>query len=146
MWRVQKTHLLPCPRGGRWNMGPGKNTNALERISPSNTTKNHNTTLEQKENDNFPETNPEITEIYNLNGREFKAVVRKKLAELQENSERHFNELWNKINKQKEYDIKEMEAHRAGSVSEWLSSCAPLWRPRVQILGADMAPPLIRPP
>lgn len=101
-------------------MGPGKNTNALERISPSNATKNHNTTLEQKENDNFPETNPEITEIYTLNGREFKAVVRKKLAELQENSERHFNELWNKINKQKEYDTKGMEAHRAGSVSEWL--------------------------
>ena len=31
----------------------------------------------------------------------------------------------------------------AGPVAEWLSSCAPLWRPRVLpvwILGADMAP------
>ena len=32
----------------------------------------------------------------------------------------------------------------AGSVAEWLSSCAPLWWPRVRILGADMAP-LVRP-
>ena len=28
----------------------------------------------------------------------------------------------------------------AGSVAEWLSSRAPLWWPRVRILGADMAP------
>ena len=31
----------------------------------------------------------------------------------------------------------------AGPLTEWLSSCAPLWRPGVslvQILGADMAP------
>ena len=32
----------------------------------------------------------------------------------------------------------------AGSVAEWLSSRAPLQRPRVRILGADMAP-LVRP-
>ena len=32
----------------------------------------------------------------------------------------------------------------AGSVAEWLSSRAPLRRPRVRILGADMAP-LVRP-
>ena len=31
-----------------------------------------------------------------------------------------------------------------GSVSEWLSSCAPLQRPRVRILGKNMAP-LVRP-
>ena len=39
------------------------------------------------------------------------------------------------------FKIKDMGA---GSVAEWLSSCAPLQRPRVQIPGADMAP-LIRP-
>ena len=32
----------------------------------------------------------------------------------------------------------------AGSVAEWLSSRAPLRRPRVRILGMDMAP-LVRP-
>ena len=40
-------------------------------------------------------------------------------------------------------DVKELFLG-AGSVVEWLSSCPPLWRPRVQILGADMAP-LVRP-
>ena len=33
----------------------------------------------------------------------------------------------------------------AGSMAEWLSSPAPLRRPRVQILDSDMAP-LVRPP
>ena len=32
----------------------------------------------------------------------------------------------------------------ASSVAEWLSSCTPLRRPRVRILGVDMAP-LVRP-
>ena len=34
----------------------------------------------------------------------------------------------------------ENRQYGAGSVAEWLSSCAPLQRPRVRILGADMAP------
>lgn len=34
---------------------------------------------------------------YNLNDREFKIVVMKKLNRIQENSERQFNELRNKI-------------------------------------------------
>ena len=34
--------------------------------------------------------------------------------------------------------------NETGSVAEWLSSRAPLRRPRVRILGADMAP-LVRP-
>ena len=67
-------------------------------ISPSNTTKNYSNTSEQKENDNSPETTPGVTEIYNLNGREFKVVVKKKLNELQVNWERQFSQLWNKIN------------------------------------------------
>ena len=38
----------------------------------------------QKENDKYPETNPEGTEIYNLNDREFKIAIIKKLNKLQE--------------------------------------------------------------
>ena len=46
-------------------------------------------TPEQKEKspNKSPETNPEVTEIYNLNEREFKIVIIKKLSKLQENSE-----------------------------------------------------------
>ena len=44
--------------------------------------KNYSNTSEQKENDKSPETNPEVTEIYNLNDREFKIAVIKKLNEL----------------------------------------------------------------
>ena len=40
---------------------------------------------------------------------EFKTAVIKKLNELQENSERQFNELRNKINEQNEYFTKEIE-------------------------------------
>ena len=39
--------------------------------------KNYCKTSEHKENDKSPETNPEITEIYNQNDREFKIVVTK---------------------------------------------------------------------
>ena len=45
-----------------------------QRISASNTMKNYSNTSEQKENDKYPETNPEVTEIYNLNDREFKIL------------------------------------------------------------------------
>ena len=72
--------------------------------------RNYSNSSEHKQNDNSPETSPEVTEIYNLNDREFKITVIKKLNELQENSERQFNELRNKINEQKEYFIKEIEA------------------------------------
>ena len=44
------------------------------------------------------------------NDRKFKIAVIKKLNELQENSKRQFNELWNKINEQKEYFTKEIES------------------------------------
>ena len=42
-----------------------------------------------------------------LTEKEIKIVVMKELNELQENSERQFNELRNKINEQKEYFTKE---------------------------------------
>lgn len=49
--------------------------------------------------------------ICDLNDRESKIVVlkKKKLNEILENSDRQFNELINKLNKQKEYFIKEIE-------------------------------------
>ena len=52
--------------------------------------KNDSKTSEQKENDKSLETKSEVTEIYNLNGRELKIVVIKKLHELEENSESQF--------------------------------------------------------
>ena len=53
---------------------------------------------DQKENDNSPETNTEDTETYNLNGREFKIAIIRKLNDLQENTERQFKEFSNKMN------------------------------------------------
>ena len=50
-------------------------------------------TPEQKKNDRSQETNPEASEIYNLNDREFKIVIIKKLNKLEENTERHFNRI-----------------------------------------------------
>ena len=70
--------------------------------------KNCGNIVAQKENDNSSETKLEVTEDYNLTGREFKIAVMKKFSELQENSERQFNELRNKINEQ-EYFIKEIK-------------------------------------
>ena len=37
---------------------------------------------DQKENDKHPEINPESTEMYNLNDREFKIAIIKKLNEI----------------------------------------------------------------
>ena len=78
-----------------------------QRISSSNTIRNYNNNS-KKEVDKSPESTPEVTEIYNLNDREFKIAVIKKLSEVQENSERQFDELRNKIN-EKEYFTKETE-------------------------------------
>uniref|UniRef100_A0A9L0SGW0 L1 transposable element RRM domain-containing protein n=1 Tax=Equus caballus TaxID=9796 RepID=A0A9L0SGW0_HORSE len=80
-------------------------------INSSNTMKNYSNTAEEKKNDSSPETKLEVTEDYNLTGREFKIAVVKKL-ELQENSERQFNKLRNKINEQKEYFTKEINTLR----------------------------------
>ena len=47
-----------------------------------------------------------------LNDREYKIAIMKKLNELQENSERTFNEIRNKINEQKEYFTKQTETKK----------------------------------
>lgn len=44
-----------------------------------------------------------------LNDREFKKAVIKKLSEIEENSEKQSNKLKNKINEQKEYFTEEIE-------------------------------------
>ena len=59
--------------------------------------------------DYSPATEPKDREYCNLTAKEYKIVVMKKFNELQENSERQFNELRNKINEQKEYFTKEIE-------------------------------------
>ena len=48
-------------------------------------------------------------EICDLNDREFKIAVLKKLNEMQENTNRQFNELRNPINEQSKYFTKESE-------------------------------------
>ena len=68
--------------------------------------KNYRNVGEQKGNSNSPETKPEVTEDHNVTDSGFKTVIIEKLSELQENSERHFNKVKNKINVQKEYFIK----------------------------------------
>ena len=69
--------------------------------------KNHRNMVQQKENDNSPKSNLKVMEVCNLTDREFKIAVMKKLNELQENSERQFNELRTKNNEQKKYLTKE---------------------------------------
>ena len=70
---------------------------------------NYSNNSNQKDYDSSPETNPESTEIYNVNDREFKIAVIKKLNKLQEKSERQFSELRDRINEQKEYFTKEIK-------------------------------------
>ena len=109
---VEKIQLLPPHRRGKWDLWPDYPTNALEK---DQSIKHHKKTQRHFRTEGkwkSPETNPELTEIYNLNYREFEIIVKKELNELQENSERQFNELRDKINKQKEYLTKEIETIR----------------------------------
>ena len=53
---------------------------------------------DQRGNGSSPEANAEDTEIYNLNDREFKLAIIRKLNDLQENMERQVKELSNKMN------------------------------------------------
>ena len=43
--------------------------------------RNYSNNSNQKENEKSPESNPEVTEIYNLNDREFQIAVIEKLNE-----------------------------------------------------------------
>ena len=53
--------------------------------------KNYIKSPEQKENDKYPEINPEDREICNLNDREFKIAIIKELNELKENADRQLS-------------------------------------------------------
>ena len=55
--------------------------------TPSNSMKKYINSPDQKENEKHLEINPEGTQIYNVNDREFKIANIKKLNELQENSD-----------------------------------------------------------
>ena len=46
-----------------------------QRSTSSNIMKKYINTPDQKENDKSLETNPEVTDIYNVNDREFKIVL-----------------------------------------------------------------------
>ena len=57
-------------------------------------------TPDQKEKDKHPEVNPEGTIIYNLNNREFKIAIIKKLNKLKENTDRQHNEYRSYVTKE----------------------------------------------
>lgn len=53
----------------------------------------HGNMTPQKDHNNLPFINPKDMEICNLPNQEFKLAVLRKLNELQENTERQFNEI-----------------------------------------------------
>ena len=89
------------------------------RATPPSCIKNYIKSPDQRENDKYPEISPEDTEICNLNDREFKIAIIKKLNELQENSDRQFNEIRNKINEQREFFTKEIETIKKTDQKCW---------------------------
>ena len=51
---------------------------AKYKSTPSNSMKMYISTSDKKEKDKYPEINPEGTEIYNLNDRDFKIAIIKR--------------------------------------------------------------------
>lgn len=70
---------------------------------------NQGNKMAQKESEKSPEKGLKDTEICDLNDREFKIAVLKKLNEIQENTDRQLNELRNAIKEQHEHFTKEIE-------------------------------------
>ena len=70
------------------------------RNNTSSTMKSYGNIVSQKENDNSLEIKLKVIDNCAIADREFKIAVMKKLNELQENLQRQFNELRNKINGQ----------------------------------------------
>lgn len=64
---------------------------------------NHDNTILKKENDKFSSTEHKEKEYCDPTDKELKITFMKKFNELQENSERQYNDLRNKMNEQKEY-------------------------------------------
>ena len=70
MGQDQKTQVLPVPPVAAYGICDMILPKMCQqRISSSNTVKNYSNISEQKANDKSPETNPEVTEDYNLNDR-----------------------------------------------------------------------------
>ena len=65
------------PSGGGWNLQLDITTMCGQRSISSNTMKKYINTPDQMESEKSLEINPEVTEIYNLNDREFKIVMKK---------------------------------------------------------------------
>ena len=80
--------------------------------------KSHGNTASQKGNNSSPEAKQKVRGDCDLTDKTFKTAVTKKLNELQENSEKQFNELRNKINKQKEYFTKETETLKKKKIKQ----------------------------
>ena len=76
----------------------------------------------QKENDNSPVTKLKGTGYCNLTYKEFKIAVMMKFNELQVNSERQFDELRNKMSKQKEFFTREIEILKKNQILELKNS------------------------
>ena len=71
----EDTALDPAASGGRWKLQPHTITMQGQKSTPSNRRKRYINTPDQKEKDREPEINPDDTEIYNLNDREFKIAI-----------------------------------------------------------------------
>ena len=70
--------------------------------TPTGTMQKYIKSPDEKENDKHPEVNPESTEMYNLNDREFKTAIIKKIKEIQENTDRQFSEIRSFFTKENE--------------------------------------------
>ena len=93
-------------------------SNVIAEENSLSTMKNHSYTEPQKGN-NSPQTKLKVMEYCDLTDSEFKIAVMKKLSELQENSERQFNRLRNKINEWKEYFTKNIETLKKKREKFW---------------------------
>ena len=54
----------------------------------------------QKDHDKNPEINPEHTDIYNINDREFKIAIIEQLNELKQNTDRQYNQVRSYLTKE----------------------------------------------
>ena len=88
----------------------------------SSTMKNNSNAVSQKENDNSPETKLKITEERALTDGEFNIAIMKKLNELQENSEKQFNELRNKVDEQRNTSQKRLVTLKKKQILELKNS------------------------
>ena len=70
-----------------------------QRKNSASTAKSQSNTVSHKENNSSPETKHKVMEKCDLADKEFETP----LMNLNENSERQFNKLRNKINEKKEY-------------------------------------------